>query len=53
MESALFFPVGRPKRDFQRELLCVISVCDAEDSAVGAVGEELLDVKIVADFSTH
>jgi len=51
VDSALIFPVRRFQRDFQRQLACVVSVGDAEDSAKGTMGDVLLDVKLVADIS--
>ena len=51
VDSALIFPVRRFQGDFQRQLTCVVSVGDAEDSAKGTMGDVLLDVKLIADLS--
>ena len=39
--------------DFQSQLKGVLAISDSEDSAKGAVGDVLLYVKLVADFSTQ
>ena len=54
VEGALLFPTGRLEHDFQHKLASSsVAAGNAEDSAVGAMGEVLLDVKVVGDLSTQ
>ena len=45
--------MGRLERDFQSQLEFVLAINDAEDCAEGAVGKELLYVKLITDLSAQ